>query len=38
MRIQYELTKAKELLDDQKKREDMQKLIKQLQVNMMPEY
>jgi hypothetical protein len=38
MRIQSELTKAKELLDDQKKREDMQKLIKQLQVNMMPEY
>jgi hypothetical protein len=36
--IKSELTKAKELLDDQKKREDMQKLIKQLQVNMMPEY
>jgi hypothetical protein len=30
-------TKEKELLDDHKKREDMQKLIKQLQVNMMPE-
>jgi hypothetical protein len=36
--IKSELSKAKELLDDQKKREDMQKLIKQLQVNMMPEY
>jgi hypothetical protein len=36
--IKSELPKAKELLDDQKKREDMQKLIKQLQVNMMPEY
>ena len=37
MRIKSELTQAKELLDDHKKREDMQKLIKQLQVNMMPE-
>jgi hypothetical protein len=37
MRIKSELTKAKELLDDHKKREDMQKLIKQLQVNMVPE-